>query len=441
MSKHYAIKCTNCAAPLDQLGGGRVSTVTCSYCHSILDMNDHYKVLAKFNDTKRPLGPFEIGMRGNIKGVEWMIIGWIAYKTAEFPAEEWSEFFLYSPTHGYAWLVYENNKVYFSKKVRDFDLLAWQEKKPKTLFYHKGHYIQNDSSYLTYIDYVEGELNWVAKFGDKFTTWDYDGVGFQVLNIEKTGEEIEVYHTERLDKADIYNAFGLEYTPKSKTNTSMKTKDKENTNIYHEEIEDKPSYDGWKVLFFILIGVILFSFFNTKTVESFYINENNTTNMFTIDSDAFFTKIDIATPSGLRDSKLTIYKDKTKVFYIDTKTIYYIGKYLSHNWSHTSIGTKLYLKLKKGTYHLQFQRSSDYQKNITITIDETFIRLKYIIPLFIIVTLVIIYSYRHYFNFGWKLITVPILIIIILGVSIIDEDFSTLLGNALDDSFKQFLID
>jgi len=138
MSKHYAIKCTNCAAPLDILGGGRISTVTCSYCHSILDMNDHYKVLAKFNDTKRPQGPFEIGMRGNIKGVEWTIIGWIAYKTAEFPAEEWSEFFLYSPTHGYAWLVYENSKVYFSKKVRDFDLLAWQEKNLKLSSIIKG---------------------------------------------------------------------------------------------------------------------------------------------------------------------------------------------------------------------------------------------------------------------------------------------------------------
>jgi len=420
MSKHYAIKCTNCAAPLDILGGGRVTTVTCSYCHSVLDMNDRYKVLAKFKDVKCPKGPFQVGMRGNIKGVEWTIIGWVAYKTGEFPSEEWDEFFLYSPTHGYAWLVYEDEKVYFSKKVRDFDILTWQEKKPKTLFYHKGHYIQHEAKYLTYIDYVEGELNWIAKFGDRFDTWDYNGVGFKVLNIEKTAEELEVYHTERLDKADLYSAFKLEYVQKKE---KIKTETEEESSItYEDTIEDKPSYDGWKVLFLLLLTIILFSFFSSKDISSFNINQNKTIHNFTIDSNAFLTEIDIVTPSGLRDSKLAIYKGKTKIFYIDTRTVYYMRKFLSHNWSHTSRDTKIYLKLKKGEYHLDFQRSSETQSNIVISIKEKTIRLKYIFPLFVILSIILLYFYRHYF--GWKLLMVPaILIVIIIGYSILDEDF------------------
>ena len=420
MSKHYAIKCTNCAAPLDILGGGRVSTVTCSYCHSVLDMNAHYKVLAKFNDAKRPEAPFEIGMRGNIKGVEWQIIGWIHYKTGEFPSEEWDEFFLYSPTHGYAWLVYEKNKLFFSKRVRDFDILSWQERKTKAIFYHKGHYLQKEASYLTYVDYVEGELNWIAKFGDQFTTWDYEGVGFKTLNIEKTADEIEVYHTERLDKADVYRAFELEYIPKKEER--KKELVKESAVGHQNTIEDKPNYDGWKVLFLLLLTMILFSFFSSKEISSFYIHQNKTTHNFTIDSNAFLTEIDIVTPSGLKDSKLAIYKDKTKIFYIDTRTVYYMKKFLSHNWSHTSKDSKIYLKLEKGNYHLDFQRSSETQTNIVITIKEKTIRLKYIFPLFVILSILLLYFYRHYF--GWKILMVPaIIIVVIVGYSLLDEDF------------------
>jgi hypothetical protein len=415
MSKHYAIKCTNCAAPLDILGGGRISTVTCSYCHSILDMNDHYKVLAKFNDTKRPQGPFEIGMRGNIKGVEWTIIGWIAYKTAEFPAEEWSEFFLYSPTHGYAWLVYENSKVYFSKKVRDFDLLAWQEKKPKTLFYHKGHYLQNDSSYLTYIDYVEGELNWVAKFGDKFTTWDYDGVGFKVLNIEKTGEEIEVYHTERLDKSDIYSAFGLEYTPKSKTNTSMKTKDihtLQKEEIQVEQIEDSRVKHGFLFLFILISILSIMSMFYNKTIYTTrYMHDIN--NTFTVDSSAFLTAITLSvTGQGTANNKLWIYKEGKKIFYIDKDNVFFSKKALSHSWDYDAISATIYLKLDEGTYSIIAKKSPN-QTVTTLSIEQQVIRTKYLTPLLMILAFILFSSYLHLIKEKVGIVLVILLAIII----------------------------
>ncbi len=419
MSKHYAIKCTNCAAPLDILGGGRVNTVTCSYCHSILDMNDHYKVLAKFNDTKRPQGPFKIGMRGNIKGVEWTIIGWIAYRTAEFPAEEWSEFFLYSPTHGYAWLVYENNKVYFSKRVRDFDLLTWQEKKPKTLFYHKGHYLQKEASYLTYIDYVEGELNWVAKFGDKFSTWDYDGVGFKTLNIEKTNEELEVYLTERLDKADIYSAFGLEYTKKSNTKQSMKKKDihtLQKEEIQVEEIENSKVKHGFLFLFIIISILSIMSLFYNKTIYSTrYIHDINTT--FQIDSSAFLTAITLSvTGQGTANNKLWIYKDGKKIFYIDKDNVFFAKKSLSHSWDYDAISATIYLKLDKGVYRLIAKKNPN-QTATSLTIEQQVIRTKYLIPLLVILAFFLFSSYLHLIT-GKAGIVLVILIGIIIAYNI-----------------------
>jgi len=395
MLKHYAIKCTNCAAPLDILGAGRVNTVTCSYCHSILDMNDHYKVLAKFNDTKRPQGPFKIGMRGNIKGVEWTIVGWIAYRTAEFPAEEWSEFFLYSPTHGYAWLVYENSKVYFSKRVRDFDLLAWQEKKPKTLFYHKGHYLQKEASYLTYIDYVEGELNWVAKFGDKFTTWDYDGVGFQVLNIEKTGDEIEVYHTQRLKKPDIYHAFGLEYTQKSQTNTSMKKKDihtLEKEEIKVEQIEKSKVKYGFLTLFSILLLLNILSFFIPNKIYDVSLPYSDYNNTFTVDSNFFISSIILKSRKlGKSDVSFQLYKEKKLIFSINRDKIFYTEKNLKNKWKFYTSEITSYLKLHKGTY--QFFIQNKQLIPLHLTIEQNIIRLKYILPLLVLVFIVLLYFF------------------------------------------------
>ncbi|MDQ7084180.1 MAG: DUF4178 domain-containing protein [Sulfurovum sp.] len=277
-----AIKCTQCAAPLDILGGGRVSTITCEYCHCVLDLNDAYKVLSTFNKVKRPLAPFTIGMRGNIKGVEWTIIGWVTYRTAEFPSEEWNEFFLYSPTHGYAWLVYDEGEISFSIKVRNFDLFSWQTKQPKMVFYQKGHYMLNDSSYMAYIDYVEGELNWVAKFGDKFTCWDYKGVRHQSLSIEKTINEIEVFHTQKVRKEDIYHAFNLDYTKASQTHKNARVTD---------DIEEENHKVTLLQKYFMLLPLILTIlslaslFYHTTIYEATYNSHHEAS--FTVNSSAF----------------------------------------------------------------------------------------------------------------------------------------------------------
>jgi len=80
VSKLYSIKCPNCSAPLAIIGGGRVQTITCAYCKSVIDLNDNYKILSQFKNVIDPQVPFKIGMRGKIENVEWTIIGWIVYK-------------------------------------------------------------------------------------------------------------------------------------------------------------------------------------------------------------------------------------------------------------------------------------------------------------------------------------------------------------------------
>ncbi len=411
--KHYAIKCTNCAAPFDILGGGRVQTITCAYCHSVLDLNDHYKVLSTFEKVPRSLSPFSLGMKGNIKGVEWTIIGWVHYKTAAFPSEAWDEFFLYSPTHGYAWLVYEEGKLSFSKRVRDFDLLTWKEKKPKTVFYHKGHYVRQESSYITYVEYVEGELSWVAKFGDKIQCWDYSGVRYQTLGIEKTHGELEVYHTQKLNKKDIYTAFSLEYK-------EDKTKQKSSNNditIEEEETHTALSFSNIYIYpFIILLLLTLSSLFYSKTIfEKSYTKSFET--QINVSSSAFLTAISLKVKgSGTANNKLSLYQNDKKIFYIDKDAVYFIKKNLGSSWYRGDNSVTIYLKLDKGTYRLVCQKESP-QVTSTLNIKQEVIRLKYIIPLLVIFIVIFILANMHLINRDISMI-VFILITVVIAFEI-----------------------
>ena len=105
MSQVKSIKCTNCAAPLSLIGGGRVESITCSYCKSVLDLNDNYKVLSNFRNVKESQKlPFTIGMVGRLKDVDYTIIGRVTYATSYYPHGEWTDFLLFSPLYGYAYL-------------------------------------------------------------------------------------------------------------------------------------------------------------------------------------------------------------------------------------------------------------------------------------------------------------------------------------------------
>jgi hypothetical protein len=414
-NKISSIKCSSCGAPLDILGGGRVTTITCSYCHSVIDLENEHAVLSKFTKVKRPLAPFSIGMRGNIKGVEWTIIGWVTYRTVEFPSEEWNEFFLYSPTHGYAWLVYEEgDNISLCLRVRDFDLLAWQEKKPRMLFYKKGHFVLDEESYAIYIDYVEGELNWVAKFGDRITCWDYNGVNRQSLTIEKSINELEVYYTQPLKTKDIYHAFSLEYSNKSRTQKGATFTQNE------EENETTSTLQKWFLLLPLLIALFMIAslFYHKEIYNTNYHSLTHEAN-FTISSGAFLSAITLkASDLNSANHQITISQEGKRIFYLDKARVFFDTSHNRSSWRPNAISTTSYIKLPKGTYTLHASKANA-TSSTSIKIEQQVIRNSYFLPLFIILLLVVILPYMMHHNKSFKiaLIATPALIMtIIFGI-------------------------
>ena len=394
-----AIKCTNCAAPLKLLGGGRITTITCEYCNSLLDMNDEYKVLVQFKDKYRPIVPFTLGMQGKIKDIEWTIIGWIVYRTQD--KEEWSEFFLYSPLYGYAWLIYEEGELFFSKRVRDFKLREWiEKKKSKTIFYQRGHYLAKEESYSAKIHFVQGELSFIAKAGDRVQYWDYVGIRRKSLSIEKIDNEIEVYLNEKLDPQIIYKSFKVKEADQIKAKQDLIDK------VFEEESLDKTEksfsfFNIWMLnLVAILFVAIILSFFINTTL----INESSTqafSKEFTISSDTFISTIELKAPSPriLNTCRLSLYQSNKKIFAIDKNSIFPYTKDFRSTWKKADDEVLIYIKLAKGQYRLQLERTKatalKNNQKIIIIIQERVMRLFYIVPLFILMLIMLFFTRRR----------------------------------------------
>lgn len=415
-SKTIAIKCTNCAAPLKILGGGRVNTITCSYCNSLLDLNDHYKVLTQFHSKYRPPTPLSLGMKGTIKGTEWTIIGWVAYKTTDFPTERWSEFFLYSPYYGYAWLVYEEGEILYSRRVRDFSLREWQDKRnPKTIFYKSGHYIAKEGSYLAEIDFVQGELTWIARAGDTVRCWDYDGVRRKSISIEKTKDEYEVYLNEKLDTKKIYESFGVAREKRVNPKQSISDKIFDEGSLDATEKSFSAFARGLMVLIFTLLMVIVFSKFSSKTLVYERTNQPYV-QTFTVSSDAFLSEIKLKAPtaSTLDAYRLVLYKSNNKILSIDKTAIYPHNSNFRYTWKANSDNEiEIYLKLTQGFYRVSLEHITPMKsiEQVTLSIKERVVRLLYILPLFVIMLIMMLPAInRHYFDskqkgkFWWILV-------------------------------------
>ncbi|MCB1969313.1 MAG: DUF4178 domain-containing protein [Geminicoccaceae bacterium] len=203
-----SIQCTSCAAPLPLKGGHQVRSLVCSYCGAVMDAHADFAILAQYRNLERPSSPFGIGMEGQIKGVPFAIIGTVAYRSRdEWGVYDWVSYQIFSPTHGYAWLTWNDAHVIFSRRVRDLP-------DPPVLsdFHRKGTVTFRDRIYRQYeryeanITFVEGELTWLAHLGDTTSIVEAISPPF-VFEYEQSGSELEYTLSEYIPRSEAEAAF------------------------------------------------------------------------------------------------------------------------------------------------------------------------------------------------------------------------------------------
>lgn len=207
------INCTACGAGLDVLGGGRVTTHICAYCGTELDALDNYRSLRKFNDIARPDSPFEIGMTGALWGVKYTVIGTLQHEE-RWGSRRWTwvDHQIYSATHGYAWLTYEDGHVTFSRRYRK--PVAWLSEAQVERAEHRpvrraeGGRFQYYETSSSSVIFAEGEFTWSPKKGETTTTVSAMS-DEAMLSFSQTGREREIYRTVLLDPAHVRAGFDL----------------------------------------------------------------------------------------------------------------------------------------------------------------------------------------------------------------------------------------
>ena len=211
-----SLDCRTCAAPLQLRGGHQVKTITCGYCGTVMDVHDEFRVLAQYQDVQRPFTPLEIGMTGTIHDVEFTVIGTVQYGYRdEWGDYSWVSSQLFSPTHGYAWLTWNDGHFIFSRRVRDLPIppapLGITPKKTKATFRDRSMRLYE--RFTANVQFVEGELTWQAALGDTVKVDEYIDPPFG-LEYERSHGELEYSRSEYIEPEIIADSFDLGELPK-----------------------------------------------------------------------------------------------------------------------------------------------------------------------------------------------------------------------------------
>jgi len=404
MSKIYSIKCSNCAAPLSLMGGGRVQTITCAYCKSVLDLNDNYKVLSNFKGYKEENKlPFEIGMKGKLKSIEYTIIGRVTYREVEPPFSEWSDFLLFSPLYGYAYLTYEEGHLIYSRRSRTFPNIEWSKISKKFLIHVDNEKFEPYDKYKAQIVYVEGELTWIAKKGDITYFIDLIDPPFGI-SAEKSKDEIEFYKTEYLEASMVYDAFNI----------------KEDKRIFNDEFTplkpfNRPVLKALSKISLWVMGIIILLFLAIgmdgagEKIKSIYTDNSRVINtQFEVNSTRYLSSIELTAINHkmLSNFNIKITKNSKLLFSLNGKEAYRfepnsmkIETKFNH-WDRDAKAVEIFLKLKEsGIYTIKITPIDKTMKSsLQIIIKDKNSRTNYI-QMFLFFTL---FTFLIYNYFKWK---------------------------------------
>ena len=401
MHQVKTIKCTHCAAPLELLGGGRVESITCSYCKSQLDLNDNYKVLTNFRNIKELHKlPFEIGMRGEVKGIAYTIIGRITYTGTMYESGEWTDFLLFSPLYGYAYLTYEEGHLIYSKRNRTFPNMKWSEIVEHASIEIESRVYEPFESYDARVTFVEGELTWIAKNNDKVSFIDLISPPFGI-SIERTKREIEYYNAEYLDSETIYEAFGAEKERKVESFHALQP--------FERPLLKALSYISFFSMF--IIAILAFGInidgsgkrVKTITATSKLLQSVD----FAVDSGRYLVELELNADSAkeLNNFNLQIHKKKHLIFSL-TPTAAYTFDYEKgsvkkklEKWSRSAKKIRVLLNLEKAEdYQLTVKPiNQSLDATLYITINENYSKLNYFKWFFLLtVTLWLLYKFAEW---------------------------------------------
>ena len=196
-----ALNCPNCGGAIALRAAGVTTTLVCEHCGTTLDATrPDVRVIAAASDAMRvPI--IALGTRGTLDGTQWEVIGYLERSDDEV---DWSEYLLFNPYEGYAFLVDDG---------RRFSIGRLLDRSPGwgggAVSVAGQSFEPFGTPYPVHVTFVVGEFYWRVAVGERVTATDYVMSG-TMLSCEENESERTWTLLTLLDLGVAEHAFGIE---------------------------------------------------------------------------------------------------------------------------------------------------------------------------------------------------------------------------------------
>ena len=201
--------CPNCGAQLTPLLASS-KTLSCSACHSIIDLSQGIGAELKHALQDEPVTPLiPLGSQGPLQGALWQVVGFQHRMGSEpnDPDEQfgWEEYLLYNAKRGFIFLVDSTEGWSVVQPCTGAPAMSSNQQSA----IYRGNNYQQKESYNAETTYVAGEFYWQVSRGQK--TWNRDFVnGKSLLSMEQSAQEVTWSSGSQIDSDLVARVFKLE---------------------------------------------------------------------------------------------------------------------------------------------------------------------------------------------------------------------------------------
>lgn len=196
-----ALPCPQCGGTVALRAAGSTVSLICEHCGSTLDATTPDLALIARAAGRMRQPDIPLGTRGTLDGTAWEVVGYQERSDGELL---WSEYLLFNPYEGYAFLVDDGRRFSLGRLLTAMPDVAGYDLR------HGGRrFTRFGDTYEVRTQFVVGEFYWRARIGDPVDETDYVTPGTMLVCEENRSERTWTELT-MLDRGVAERAFGLE---------------------------------------------------------------------------------------------------------------------------------------------------------------------------------------------------------------------------------------
>ncbi len=204
------LTCPNCGGTVALRAAGSTVSLICEHCGSTLDATTgELSVIARAAAAMR-VPEIALGTRGTLAGTAWEVVG---YQERSDGDVLWSEYLLFNPYEGYAFLVDDGRRFNLGKLLSVLPDADW-----RGLVLDNQRFKRFGETYPVRTQFVVGEFYWRAAVGEQVDETDYVTPG-TMLSCEESAKASGTERTwtalEMLDWGVAERAFAI--TPRARS--------------------------------------------------------------------------------------------------------------------------------------------------------------------------------------------------------------------------------